>query len=77
MSVWKNLHFRPPILKRPVVGGKASDPLLIRDLKQNRPPFVGYIILRKDDDSFYHVCGQGCKEIPVLERLIEWTEVPS
>lgn len=72
---WKNLHFRPPILRRPVVGGKSSEYVLIRDLQQNRPPFVGYIILRKDDNR-YHVCGQGCSEQRVLGKFIEWTEVP-
>lgn len=73
---WKNLHFRPPILRTPVVDGISSEPILIRDTQQDRPPFVGYIILRKSDDSFYHVCGQGCREQKVLEEFIEWTEVP-
>lgn len=73
---WKNLHFRPPILKKRILDGVSTDPVLIRDMNGSAVPFVGYIMLRNSDNSFYHVCGRGVMEHQAVDNLVEWTEVP-
>ena len=79
MTVWKNLHFRPPILKNRVGDGVFSQPVLFRRvLPEGRKeiPYSGYILIRDFDDSFYRVAGRGCVEHEEIDYMIEWTEVP-
>lgn len=74
---WKNLHFRPPIMKDTVVNGVSSELLLIRLEKEPFTTFAGYIQIRKTSPAEYHVCGRGIKEHVVIPSRIEWMEVPT
>lgn len=75
---WKNLHFRPPILK--TIGiDRVSEQILIRTFSPDKT-YIGRIALRSNDDSFYHmiavdVCGE-FEETLDPDPYYEWTEVP-
>ncbi len=73
---WKNLHFRPPILKDKVVNGVGSDKLLIRIAGLPETTETGYILILNDDSSSYQICGRGIKVHKVIPSQIEWMEVP-
>lgn len=73
---WKNLHFRPPILKGRVVDGWSSDLLLIRLENKPETTFAGYLQIRKSDPAMYYTCGRGILEHAVISSRIEWMEVP-
>ena len=75
MSVWKNLHFRPPILK-PIENGRVSDKILIRSIP-GKGVSLGHIVLSPYDDSFYHMVLHGYEETMFPDTLYEWTEVPT
>lgn len=74
MTAWKNLHFRPPILK-PAGEHRASGKILIRDVPSKKV-FLGRIVLRSYDDTFYHMVVPGLEETLMIDEFYEWTEVP-
>lgn len=77
MSAWKNLHFRPPILKYKILGGYASKPVLIEELNSTAVPYVGYILLKRFRPNEYRICGRGIREFAVEDPTdIAWMEVP-
>ena len=78
MTAWKNLHFRPPILKplKPFKDSRFSDKILIRDVPTKKV-VLGYIVLRSYDDSFYHMVVSGLEETEMIDEFYEWTEVPT
>lgn len=71
---WKNLHFRPPILKK-LENDRVSDKILIRAMP-SKEVILGYIALRSYDDSFYHMVSRGYEETLMVDPYYEWTEVP-
>lgn len=74
MTAWKNLHFRPPILKK-LDDDRVSDKILIRTLP-SKDVILGHIALRSYDDSFYHLVSRGYEEILMVDPYYEWMEVP-
>lgn len=75
---WKNLHFRPPILKEGIIGGgRASELLLIRSKGVPDTTFAGYVLIKPMLPSEYRICGRGVIEHSVLPSQIEWMEVPT
>lgn len=77
VAEWKNLHFRPPVLKDSIIGGgRVSDLILLRYAGVMETTYAGYLLIRKTDPNNYHICGRACKEHPVVPSQIEWMEVP-
>lgn len=76
MTAWKNLHFRPPLLK-PYDNDRASDLILIRSVRMPKQTVLGRIILRSYDSSVFHLAATGYKEISLVGSQTEWTEVPT
>lgn len=74
MTAWKNLHFRPPILKK-LEDDRVSEKILIRTTA-SKSVVLGYIVLRSYDDSFYHLVSRGYEEMLMVDPYYEWTEVP-
>lgn len=78
---WNNLHFRPPIMRDRIIGGgRASDLLLIRNVRKGKgaseTTFAGYIMIKPMLPNEYRICGRGCTEHSVIPSQIEWMEVP-
>lgn len=75
---WKNLHFRPPVLKDAIIGGgRASNLILIREKGIPDTTFAGYLLIKPKRPRVYRICGAGCVEHDVkIPSQIEWMEVP-
>ena len=77
VAEWKNLHFRPPVLKDSIIGGgRVSGLILIREVGTPETTFTGFILIKPKRPNEYRICGRGCKEHPVVPSQIEWMEVP-
>ena len=75
MTAWKNLHFRPPILKK-LFGHRVSvDVILFRQVG-SAYVFAGRLLIPDTDTNHYHILHFGNEEETVDPSQYEWTEVP-
>lgn len=74
MTAWKNLHFRPPIL-RPE-DGRCSHLVLIRWPKNlERTPMVGRFVMTPKEPSNYFFVSGSLSLLELNNFDLEWTEV--